>query len=57
MIVLQMNDNTDYSGILGNVNGVYPARIKGRGIIKLDNVYEFQTAHSVEAEDESEKIR
>lgn len=57
MIVLQMNDNTDYSGILGNVNGVYPAKIKGRGIIKLDNVYEFQTAYATKADDESEEIR
>lgn len=42
--VLQLNDKSDYSGVLGNVEGVYPSKFKGRGIFKTDNVYEFQTA-------------
>jgi len=45
IFVLQLNDESDYSGILGNVGGVYPSRVKGRGIIKHDMVYEFQTAY------------
>lgn len=43
--VLQLNDEADYSAVLGNVNGVYPSKYKGRGIVKKDQVYEFQTAH------------
>ena len=46
LFVLQLNDDTEYSGVLGNTGGVVPSRIKGRGIIKLDGVYEFQTAHA-----------
>jgi len=48
IFVMQLNDNSDYSGILGNVGGVYPSRIKGRGIIRRDIVYEFQTAYIAE---------
>ncbi|WP_242874828.1 MULTISPECIES: type VII secretion protein EssC [Clostridium] len=44
LYVLQLNDSVDYSGILGNVGGVYPSKYRGRGIFKKDNVYEFQTA-------------
>ena len=42
--VLQLNDTTEYSGVLGNVDGVYPSKHKGRGIFKSDDVYEFQIA-------------
>lgn len=45
LYVLQLNDNSDYSGLLGSVDGVYPSKYKGRGIFKLGKVYEFQTAH------------
>lgn len=46
--VLQLNDTTEYSGVLGNVNGVFPSKHKGRGIFKSDGVYEFQVAHITE---------
>ncbi len=55
--VLQMNDEMDYSGILGNVDGVYPSKFKGRGIIKKDAVYEFQTAYCSEPDKMYEQIR
>ena len=42
--VLQQNNESDYSNILGNVQKFYPSKIFGRGIIKTDAVYEFQTA-------------
>ena len=42
--VLQQNNEDDYTTILGNVNKTYPSKIFGRGIIKLDGIYEFQTA-------------
>jgi DNA segregation ATPase FtsK/SpoIIIE, S-DNA-T family len=44
LFVLQLNDPTDYTSVLGNVDGVYPSKLKGRGILKTDQVYEFQTA-------------
>lgn len=42
--VLQMNDKSDYTAILGNTGGVYPSKISGRGIYREKDVYEFQTA-------------
>lgn len=42
--VLQMNDKTEYTAILGSTGGVYPSRISGRGIFRDKDVYEFQTA-------------
>ena len=44
-ITLQFNDQDDYSMIIGNTRKLYPADIYGRGLVKLDNIYEFQTAH------------
>ncbi len=42
--VLQQNNETDYSSILGNTRKIYPSKIFGRGLIKLDDTYEFQTS-------------
>ena len=53
LFVLQLNDNNDYSSVLGNVEGVYPSKHKGRGIFKSDKVYEFQTAHLFAEDSES----
>ena len=44
-IVLQFNDQDDYSVIVGNTHKLYPSSVYGRGLVKLDNIYEFQTAH------------
>ena len=41
---LNQNNEDDYSAILGNVNKNYPSKNFGRGIIKGNMVYEFQTA-------------
>lgn len=41
---LNQNKEDDYSTIFGNVKKTYPSNIYGRGIIKEDNIYEFQTA-------------
>ena len=58
LCVLQLNDPSDYSGVLGNVDGVYPSKYKGRGIFKTNSVYEFQTAYiSRKAENTFEYIR
>lgn len=45
LLVLQLNDDTEYSSVLGNTGGVFPSKIKGRGIFKTETIYEFQTAH------------
>lgn len=50
--VMQMNDKADYTSILGNVGGVIPPAIKGRGILKTDETYVFQTAHIVGEEED-----
>lgn len=44
IFVMQMNDATEYAGVLGNTGGVVPSPISGRGIFKSDQVYEFQIA-------------
>lgn len=44
MFVLQMNDKTDYTSVLGPTEGTFPSPIKGRGLIKNEHTYEFQTA-------------
>ena len=44
---LQLNDDSQYVSILGHTNGIIPSKYKGRGIFKLDNIYEFQTAIAV----------
>ena len=54
--VLQLNDETDYSSILGNIHKMYPSKMYGRGLVKLDEVYEFQTSHPYNPERLSEYI-
>ena len=44
-IALQFNDQDDYSVVIGNTHKLYPSPIFGRGLVKLDDIYEFQTAH------------
>jgi len=56
-LVLQQNNDEDYTTILGSVQKNYPAKIFGRGIIKNDRVYEFQTASICEAEQIQGKVK
>lgn len=48
--VLQQNNEDDYSTILGNIHKNYPTKSFGRGIIKKEDFYEFQTAFVTEKE-------
>lgn len=57
MMTMQLNDATDYAVIVGKTEGVVPSKHKGRGLIALDKVYEFQTAHCHEADDAQDFIR
>lgn len=58
VFVLQMNDKSDYTAILGNTGGVYPSKALGRGIYREKDVYEFQTACvSIESEKTAEVVK
>ena len=54
--VLQLNDETDYTSILGNTHKMYPSKLYGRGLVRLEDLYEFQTSHPHEPETLSEYI-
>lgn len=45
MMTMQLNDASDYSVIVGKTDGLLPSRHKGRGLVAMDRVYEFQTAY------------
>lgn len=44
LLVLQLNDESEYSSIVGKTDGMVPSKHKGRGLIKRDELYEFQLA-------------
>ena len=48
---MQLNDATDYSIVIGKTDGLVPSKHKGRGLVALDRVYEFQTAYCTDAAD------
>ncbi|MBQ8000268.1 MAG: type VII secretion protein EssC [Ruminococcus sp.] len=50
LLVLQLNDETDYSSVVGKTDGLIPSKFKGRGLIKRDELYEFQLACLTEDE-------
>ncbi len=45
LLTLQLNDETDYSTVVGKTEGMVPSAYKGRGLVKMDELYEFQIAH------------
>ena len=56
-IVLQFNDKSDYTTILGNIHKKYPSKIYGRGLINKEEIYEFQTAYPYEHDKMSEYLK
>lgn len=56
-IALQMNDKSDYVSIVGTVEGTYPSKYPGRGVVKYDHVYEFQVAHICEDSELQEVVK
>ncbi len=56
-LVLQLNDENDYSDIVGNTHGLYPSKIKGRGLIKFKEIYEFQSASFKTNDNNAEYIK
>ena len=57
VILLQMTEETDYKSLLNNPNKVIPSKLKGRGIIDVGEVYEFQTAYPSNQENIQEYIK
>lgn len=57
MLTMQLNDATDYVSIVGRTDGLIPSKFKGRGLIAMDRVYEFQTALCTDEEDVQKFIR
>lgn len=51
VLTMQLNDPMDYSMVVGKTEGLLPSGYKGRGLISIDRVYEFQTAYAAERED------
>jgi DNA segregation ATPase FtsK/SpoIIIE, S-DNA-T family len=49
LITLQLNDESDYSTVVGKTDGLFPSKFKGRGLVKKDAVYEFQIASVTDA--------
>ena len=43
-IGLQFTDNSEYNLLFSNTNGLIPHSNPGRGLVKLDSLYEFQIA-------------
>ena len=56
VMTLQLNDATDYSIIVGKTDGLIPSAYKGRGLVAMDRVYEFQTAYAMDSANLRETI-
>ncbi len=56
-IVLQMTDESDYSAILGKTEGIIPSKFKGRGLCKIEEIHEFQTAYAFEPDNQFVQIK
>lgn len=48
LLVLQLNDEADYATVVGKTDGLVPSKYKGRGLVKRDEIYEFQIANLTE---------
>ena len=55
-LVLHQNDAMEYTMILQNPKKIVPANLKGRGIVKNGEVYEFQTATIADGDNVVETI-
>ena len=57
VLTMQLNDASDYAVVVGRTDGLVPSKHKGRGLIALDTVYEFQTAYAVRSADIQDELR
>ena len=51
LYAFKLKDSSDYNGLFGIRTKLVPGEMLGRGLLKLDNIYEFQTT-SVALEDD-----
>lgn len=56
-ITLQLNDEDDYYTIHGSGRGLFPSKFVGRGLVKIGDVFEFQTANLSREANVSEFIK
>ena len=56
-LVLQLNQESDYQSILGRTDKLYPAKIVGRGLVRIENVYEFQTAYLTDTDKIPDQVK
>jgi S-DNA-T family DNA segregation ATPase FtsK/SpoIIIE len=56
-LALQFNDPNDYGSVIPGARKKEPSKAYGRGLVGLDNVYEFQTAYSYKEEKMSDYIK
>lgn len=57
MLTLQLNDETEYSMVVGRTEGLVPEKCIGRGLVKFDKAYEFQTAFCMKSGDEINSMK
>ncbi len=57
VFALQLADEADYASMVGKTDGLIPAKFKGRGLAKFDNVYEFQVAHALDGDSMHTELR
>ena len=56
-VVLQFNDPSDYVSVIPGVRKKEPSKIYGRGMMLLDNIYEFQTAYPYQQDQMTDYIK
>ena len=56
-VVLQFNDPMDYASVIPGVRKKEPSKVYGRGMILLDDIYEFQTAYTYTEEKMADYIK
>lgn len=57
VLTMQLHDKSDYPVIMGKTEGLCPSAHVGRGLVRYDRLYEFQTAYCTDAEDRLGYIR
>lgn len=56
-VALQMSDRSDYSQIVGRTEGMEPEKNVGRGLVRTEQVLEFQTALPADGASERERAQ
>lgn len=57
VLTMELNDKSDYPVVMGKTEGLCPSAHVGRGLIRYDRLYEFQTAYCTDKEDKLGYIR